>query len=204
MVRTHTQKSYINTLIFVILTSIISLILLYLLYIDILKPYLYFVVGFEAGTFLLIFYIIYKIIKYEQNITNNKDLSNLIIDFNQCPDLYTKRMDKRGRPYCVNEHRIKDKSGEYKTLKTYPNPHSTRGNPYVLPKNLDNTPPTDNLNSTKYDKFYLDTLDNGNLKTNFDKCSPIWNEPNDKTSLYTGFTVLPWTTVRSKCDNFVN
>lgn len=189
----YSVKSYINTLIFTIISAIGSILIMILLYMGILKNYIYFVIGLEIGIFFIIIYTIYKIMQ-SKSIYQVNDLN---IKFDHCPDFWTLKNDKNGRPYCCNEWIIDDNYGSKKFIKIYPYIENPHANTYTLPTQIDNSPPIDG-SPIKYDKFYLDTLQSANLSSG-DKCNFILNEPADKTSSYSGFTPIPWTTIRSKC-----
>ena len=188
-----TEKSYVNTLIFTIISAIISVCLLILLLLGALGEYAYFVIGVEVGIFAIIAYCIYKIWKSSKCAAK----TNPILHFNSCPDFYTQRTDNEGQPYCANEHAVKDAYGNQSILKTYP---TSVG----LPSQLDQTPPTLGA-PTKYEKFYLHELaDAPDLPTSADKCGAIFNAPTSSNSPYVGYDVVPWSSVRSACWPLVN
>lgn len=186
-------KSYINTLIFTIISAIGSIIFMALLYLGILSKYMYFVIALEVGLFLIITYTIYKIMQSKYIY----ETSEPVVKFDHCPDFWTVRNDKNGRPYCSNQWVLRDTYGNKKIIKIYPYSNIPNTNIYTLPTQLDQNPPSDG-SPTKFDKFYLDTLQSNDLSSS-DKCNFILNEPADKTSPYIGYTPLPWTTIRSKC-----
>ena len=64
--------SYKNTLIYTIVTAIVSLLILALLFIPSMFDYIYFIAVIELGIFIIIGVCIYKIINYEKNLLDDE------------------------------------------------------------------------------------------------------------------------------------
>ena len=101
--------SYKNTLIYTIITAIVSVGLLVLLAFKGFFDYIYLIAIVELGIFCIIGYCIFRIINYEKGLDRMKLNSNNFIAFNECPDYFVKKFDTSGTPYCSNEYQVKDK-----------------------------------------------------------------------------------------------
>lgn len=195
-----TTNSYRNTMIFTIISAITSVVLLIVFLVIASNEYLPFIIAFESGLILIIIYTIYKIIKADS--TSIISDAGLVVQFDHCPDYWTKKYDSTGRVYCSNEWVNSSLYGDKTTLKMYPFNPNPSGNQYPLPHTLDSSPPVDG-SLAKYDKFYLDSFTTSSDSTN-QKCKYVLHEPNDKTDTNSGYSVLPWTTIRSKCKSFAD
>lgn len=187
--------SYKNTLIYTIITAIVSVGLLVLLAFKGFFDYIYLIAIVELGIFCIIGYCIFRIINYEKGLDRMKLNSNNFIAFNECPDYFVKKFDTSGTPYCSNEYQVKDKVNNSYIMKIYP-----PGIP--LPSQHDPSLTPDNAN--KYEKFWLNEITNAKeLKTMKDKCVVLSTEPTDpRLSKYRGYTNVPWTYVRGRCEGF--
>jgi hypothetical protein len=191
--------SYKNTLIYTIVTAIVSLLILALLFIPSMFDYIYFIAVIELGIFIIIGVCIYKIINFEKNLNKLRDQDTYYIPFSECADYFVKKNDTKGNTYCSNEYTVKDQYGNDKIMKIYPNTKS-------LPDKHNNTTIADiTLNtSDKHDKYSLNQIpDSKLLKTNQQKCSVLFVEPTaTNLAAFTGYTEIPWTYLRGRCETF--
>jgi hypothetical protein len=188
--------SYKNTLVYTIITAIISLALLVLLAFKSFMEYIYLISIVEVGIFIIIGYCIFKIINFEKSLDSLRDPKKYYIPFSECPDYYVKKFDsKSGEPYCSNEYRVTDAHNNVKLMKIYPSTIS-------LPSKHDDSTSV-NL-SKKYEKLWLNQISSSkDLKTLRDKCSVLSVEPTDTKLLdFKGYTNVPWTSVRGRCEGF--
>ena len=102
------KVSYFRTLIFTIISAMISLVLFGVLY---LKPeFKSFVITIEIGIFAIIGYTIYSIVQHEKLLNQMSDPSRFRFGFDSCPDYYIKRVDEDTRKdFCSNEYIVVDK-----------------------------------------------------------------------------------------------
>lgn len=191
---TDNKISYLNTLIFTIVTGIISLIVLGCLFFEFGQRFIYFIIGFEIGVFFLIGYCIYKIVRAEKRYVSGDD--KYVVRFNECPDYYAKRVYD-GKEYCVNDYVVKDNAGGVYIVKV--TPAST--DPPTSITVTDNATP---YSGQPYSKFELHALEADNaLKTYDEKCKPLFVNPTDaKYQGYPDVSQIPWTYVRSRCESF--
>jgi hypothetical protein len=187
--------SYRNTLIYTIVTAVISLALLIMLAFKSFFDYVYLIAIVEVGIFIIIGYCIFKIINYEKSLEALKNQKRYYIPFTECPDYFVKKFNESGEPYCSNEYRIKDKNDNTYLMKVYPDT-------VPLPTKHDASTSVDQ--SQKYEKFWLNQIQNAKeLRTTKDKCSVVSVEPTDpKLAKYKGYTNVPWTYVRGRCAGF--
>lgn len=195
--------SYYNTLIFTIISAIVSVLLLLVLLLKSGRDYLPFIITLEIGIFSIITFCVIQIIMGERNSEKNKQNEISKISFNTCPDYYLKKYNG-DKELCSNEYIVK-KGGINYIMKIYPadDPSNPTGGIRPLP-----SAHTFNYqgNEVKYEKFHLSEIDNENrLKTMSDKCSVLYNEPsNPELSYMKGYNLTPWTTMRSKCASTLN
>lgn len=200
--------SYKNTLIYTIVTAIVSLLILALLFIPSMFDYIYFIAVIELGIFIIIGVCIYKIINYEKNLNKLRDQNSYYIPFSECADYFVKKIDSKGNTYCSNEYSVKDQFGNVKMMKIYPNTET-------LPTTHVNTINTLNdINCKagsegcsmphKYEKYSLTQIpDSKLLKTNQQKCSVLFVEPVDPAlTAYKEYSKIPWTYVKGRCETF--
>ena len=189
--------SYKNTLIFTILSAILSIAIAVCLFFDFImkKEYLYFVVTLEVGICIIVAYCIYKIINFEKYLDELRNPKNLYIPFSSCPDYFQKLITPNGNPICTNQYQVTDASNNNYLMKIYPNGV--------------NLPPFHNPNadvstSPKYEKFNLNDIGQSTeLATTRAKCAVLSVEPTDPAmAKYTGYTQVPWTYVRGRCEGF--
>lgn len=190
--------SYFNTLIFTIISGIISLLLLLTLFFDIGKKYAYLVIGVEVGIFIIIGVCIIQIINNEKKLKNMKKLSSDKISFSQCPDYFMK-VENNNVINCNNDFIVTTADGKQQKLKIYPaDPSITM--PNSLPVNNPDVKDT-------FPLFYLEQ--STDLKDATQQCNIVINEPNpantsiDFQNKFKGYSKLPWTYAKSRCSPYV-
>ena len=191
------KVSYFNTLLFTIITGIVSLCILGLLFFEFGQKLIFFIIAFETGVFILIGYCIYKIISSEKKKNNKKD--TYVVRFDECPDYYT-RKDIDGKAWCFNEYISKDPSSG-KTYIIKLTPAEINFVPQDVPTviTITNTKLT---NDPPYSKFELKALENDEkLETYEDKCKLLFKMPpaEDKYAKHMHYTYIPWTYAKSRC-----
>ena len=195
MSKENKKISYKNTLIFTICAAVLSIILGAVLFFTSFRDYIYFIAIVEVAIFAIIGYCIYKIVTYEKRLEALRNSQRTTIAFTECPDYYVKKYDPKGVPFCANEYRVKDRQSNESIMKIYPSS--------IEPPSTHN--PTGQIDTApKYEKFYLGELANAKKLTNSkEKCSVLFTEPSDAAlAQYKGYTQIPWTYVRSRCEGF--
>uniref|UniRef100_A0A6C0BEE3 Uncharacterized protein n=1 Tax=viral metagenome TaxID=1070528 RepID=A0A6C0BEE3_9ZZZZ len=187
--------SYYNTLIFTIISGIISLLLLIALFFDIFKDYITFIITVEVGIFIIIGGCIWAIIANEQLIDKYKQAKNFNIDFTTCPDYFIQR-NEGGKNICSNEYITEDEYKNKFLTKIYPVDNIDKNEMYPLPKlhvhsYVDSTKPYD-----KYDSSIIETATD--LKETRDKCAAVLGQ-NINYKLY---SAMPWTSAIARCESF--
>lgn len=196
------KKSYYNTLIFTIVTGIFSVALLFVLMLKDGKSYLPFIITLEVGIVSIIALCITMILVNESRQAKKQQAASANVVFSSCPDYFVKRYDGN-KELCSNEYLMKDETGKQYLIKIYPaDSGTTVDSKYTLPP----THSTRYNNDPKYEKFYLNEIDSApEFKSPSDKCALLFNSPADpKLVKYRGYNLPPWTTMRAKCDSFVN
>lgn len=195
------KVSYFNTLVFTIITGIVSLLLLTLFFFQIGKEYMVFLITLEAGIFAIIAVCIYRIVSFEKRKQSKADQNNYVMNFSTCPDYYVKRM-VGDRTYCFNDYTSTDANGNKYIMKLYP--VEVNGTPITMPATItpsNSVSPSDYL----YEKFELNALEkDSTLKTFKDKCALIYETPADKVQKYSHLPSLPWTFAASRCQSFAD
>lgn len=199
MTNESSRVSYFNTLIFTIVSGILSLLLLLSLFIDIVKEHaFYFIIAVEIGIFTVIAICIYQIVKNEK-MQKNKKL-DIKLSFYECPDYFNK-IEENSETYCYNNYQVFDARGKSYVLRIYPES-------VQLPNSL----PVANID--KNEKFNLYQIEqNPEFKNAKDQCAFIVAEPDTNTAIsadqqrmmdqYKGYSTLPWTHAQSRCGPYV-
>lgn len=193
------RVSYFNTLIFTIVSAIVSILLLLVLLVKDGDRFLPFVITLEIGIFSVIVVCIIQIVMNERLVNRLKAKADAQISFNSCPDYFTKR-DNDNREMCANEYIYVDEKNKKYIMKIYPDDDKQNKSGGSRP-----LPPSHTFDYTgsepKYEKFYLTEIENEKLlKTPGEKCAPLFNPPSDPNLNYLkGYDVIQWTTMRSKC-----
>ena len=183
--------SYFNTLIFTIISGVVSLLLLCSLFFQPFKKYIVAIVTIEIGIFIIISYCIYKIVKNDNYLKDLMAKNKLVINFDECGDYFVRRTDDKGDFYCSNDYVITDETNTSYIMKIYPasiNLPSTNNLNYSNPKTA--------FVNNRLETYKLQELNNSNLPTNTDKCRPLYDQVNQ----YDGYDKIPWTYARSRCD----
>lgn len=193
--------SYFNTLIFTIVSGIVSLILLLTLVMSpkVKEHAFYFVVAVEIGIFAIIVYCIYQIMFNESKL-RYADITSKI-SFYECPDYFVKTY-QGADTLCVNNYQVTDDNDNKFLLRIYPEDQP-------LPTEL---PIQTTSKSEKFNLYHIEqTQDFKNAK---DECAFILNEPqvNLATSAakqellnqFVGYSKLPWMHARSRCGTFAS
>jgi hypothetical protein len=191
--------SYFNTLIFTIITGIVSLAILGLLFFEFGRTFIYFIIAFEIGVFILIAYCIYKIVSGSRKSDKNKD--SYVLRFNECPDYFTRREAKDGTVSCVNKYIVKDRNGQiYLSAIT---PTQFNGEEVTIPASAQ----PDTSTPASYEKVILRQLEKDDKFSKYqDKCNLIWNAPkatDAHAAPYSGYSAIPWTYMRSRCESYM-
>lgn len=196
---TTRKMSYYNTLIFTIIAGIVSVCLLLLLLFKDFKKYLPFIVTLEVGIFAIIATCIITIFVNESVLNKLKKQMGYQISFTSCPDYYTKRTigDKE---ICSNDYVYFNDKKQPFIMKIYP--IDDKSNPTKGARPL----PTTHVyeykgDEPKWEKFPLNELDSEqSFKDYSQKCAPLFSDPSEPNLQYLkGYSVIPWTTMRSKC-----
>lgn len=100
---TRPAQTYVNTLVFSIISGMVSVaLLLTLMLSDSLSAYMFVIVTIEIGLLLIIINAMYRVIAYERNMRNainNASKNSFAAD--NCPDYYTMRFSSTGNT-CAN------------------------------------------------------------------------------------------------------
>jgi hypothetical protein len=188
--------SYFNTLIFTIITGIACLMLLILLFFDIGKQFIYFIIAFEIGIFIIIGYCIAQIVIVEKK--KNDGTTNYVVKFDECPDYYTKQLID-SKEYCLNEYMGRNEAGTRFLIKIFP--AEINGQPITPPSDLTGTPQL-------YEKFPLRGLEtDANIRKMADKCNLLFKEPAVPSATYSNhmyYKYIPWTYAKSRCESIAS
>ncbi len=193
--------SYVRTLVFTIVSALLSIALFAMIFVKGARDWLLFIIVAELGIFGIIFYCIYAIINREKKLQAMRDPKNYVIKFDSCPDYYVKRYDTASKGYfCSNEYVVTDARNPTKNLIMK-----------VYPENDNSSPPTHNpdfkvRNGTgpltdpqPMDKFMIDDFST-KLTTNDERCQVV--DPNvaeKSTDKLKGYKTIPWTSVQKRC-----
>jgi len=199
MANENSKISYFNTLIFTIVSGIISLLLLLALFFEIGKKYAYIIVMVEFGIFSIIALCIYQIIINEKRIAASKTQSYNKISLQKCPDYFQQITDGNNAVHCKNGFNIIYPDQTQKKILIYPS-NPTSEFPQIFPQITTSSP--------KYLQFPLyATEQSDKLKTARDQCGVIMNNPpaTDKVLApdFTGYSQTPWTYARSRCEQYI-
>lgn len=174
------------------------------------REFIYLFITLQIGIFLIIGYCFYAIIQKEKQFNEMANPANYVIKFDDCPDYFNKKYDaKEKRFYCANEYVVEhplepSKKAYMKIIKAnldgtlnFPFNHS---NVFLNYSNNRPVPP----NPTE--KFYTDIFQKQEFKdtqarcTLIDETSPPPENVNDTIFRRADFKLLPWTSVKSRCN----
>lgn len=194
--------SYFNTLIFTIVSAVVSVVILVLFYFKGLKPFWPFIIALEVGIFFIIGLCITTIILSELALEKKKNDRSYNIPFTSCPDYFT-MTNKDNKTYCFNEYIYIDDYKRKFLMKVYPDddpsdPNGVRPLPSIASSDIV-------ANDPKHEKFNLAEIESEpTFKSAFDRCGPVINDPSDvKLAYLKGYKLLPWTSMRAKCESLV-
>lgn len=196
--------AYFNTLIFTIVTGIVSLAVLTLLFFEFGQNLIYFIVIFEVGVFILIGICIYTIVSAERN--KKKREEDILIKFDKCPDLYSK-VSYSNENYCMNWYATNDVYGNQYVVRIYPLMDSQKNNitPVASFTSNDMSPSTFTTNTyqvIKPSQFASETK----FKSVSDRCQTLFTKPlpSFSNNAYDALSLVPWTYARSRCASLVS
>lgn len=189
--------SYFNTLVFTIISGIVSLVLLVLLFMGVFKPELStFVITVEVGIFLIIAICIWQIVANEKTLDKYREAKNFSIDFTQCPDYFVEKQNPDGTKVCSNEFVVDDKYKNRYIMKIYPADNPGKNEVYSLPAMHTSA---FSPSSLVRDKFLNTSFNSApSLKTLRDKCAAAMGQD----PAYKEYSVIPWVGVRARCESF--
>ena len=189
MVDAEQKVAYFNTLVFTIISGIVSLGILIFMFFKPAAKLFPFLITVEVGIFLIIIITITQIVMAEKQKDKYKNNKNFTINFTTCPDYYVERIID-GKKVCSNEYIVEDKNRVLRIMK-------------ILPE-TDSFPPT---HSTSYttndakDKFHNIVIDNATeLKDNLGKCAALAG----RTPAFKAYSEIPWSSVQARCDSYVS
>lgn len=200
MATTEQKVSYFNTLIFTVITAIVSLGVLSLLFTESGKKMIYFIIAFEVGVFLIILYCIYKIISGETKSSSKS--STYVVNFDQCPDYYTKYTHTNGDSLCLNNYIVKDDKGNIYVIRLDGNLETDTMDQTITLNPPGNTP-LNTIAEFELTKLQKDTL----IKNYEDKCALVMAKPpssDTKYNSYAFYNKLPWTYLKSRCEGLAS
>lgn len=193
MASENSKISYFNTLIFTIVSGIISLVLIIMLFFPQGKSLIYMIVTAEIGIFSVIGICLYQIIKNELYLNNmKKNLPNRV-SFSECPDYFI-REDEKGTTMCKNRYKSRNASNEESTILIYP---------------IDIDLPTSisNESNNTYDKMKLYEIEQNVslLKEAREQCAVLDSSPMDsKLTAFNDYSKIAWTHARGRCGPYNN
>ena len=195
MARNNREISYFNTLIFTIVSGIISLILLSTLFFSAMKPYIVGIVTVEIGIFVIIGYCIYKIVKNDNTIKDLLKKNKIVVNFDECADYYVRRIDAAGKFICTNDYIITDDTNQKYIMKIVP---ASQDLPGMNKINYNNSNTSFYTNERTETYMLRELVDNSNMPTYQEKCKPLY----ESVAGFSDYKTIPWTYARSRCDTF--
>ena len=196
MADTEQRIAYFNTLVFTIISGIISLGILIFMFFKPAAKLFPFLITVQIGIFLIIIISIYQIVSAEKLKDKYKDTKNFAINFSLCPDYYVER-NINGTKVCSNEYIVEDDNRVKKIMKILPADDVQKGISYAFPM----VHTTNYTTDSAIDKFKNTVIEIApDLKDNADKCAAIYGRNNR----YTDYSRIPWTALTQRCDSYVN
>lgn len=192
--------AYFNTLIFTVITGIVSLIVLSFLFFDFGKAFIYLIVIFEMGVFIIIGTCIYFIIKAEGDKKNKTDY---LVNIDQCPDYYTKTTNVLdGKDYCLNYHQGSDALGTRVLTRIFPMKNAN-GDDLMVSRSIRLSEISPVASQSDYNNFPLYSLQTDEkLNDTAKRCDAIFRKPSASlgtNGAYDSHSLMPWTYARSRC-----
>lgn len=188
------KVSYFNTLIFTIVSGILSLVLLMLLFFDFGKKYIYLIVTVEIGIFTVIGICLYQIIRNEYLLNAMRKNLPERVSFVECPDFFVKQ-DINNVLTCKNYYSVTKNNQNY-LMKIYP-----------INETLPASFRLNDAGSGVRDEFKLAHIEQSTklLKEARDQCAVISEEPTlAELAEFQGYSKLPWTHASSRCGAYVD
>jgi len=205
------QKSYFRTLVFAIISTLISVgLIAVVLLVPQAKQLTTLIVTIQAGLFLITIYCIRQVILKEKQFVKMSDPQNYVVNFDDCPDYFNRKYDEASRKfYCSNEYIVEHPVDTAKqaimklmlhdptnTTIQFPNYHS---NEYMNTKGGTSSKPIPS------EKFYSEVFQDKSLTDNIKRCnivddSSVVEVVNDPIENRKEYKKLPWTSVRSRCN----
>lgn len=189
-------QSYINTLVFAIITGLVTLVLLIgILFSSAMNEYAYVLVTVEVGLIAIVSYALYNIIAYESKMKRlSSTASKNALLAQNCPDYYTVGYDATGAAVCKNFFKGRSPSGEsfamfYVPSQQYTSRMENARREYVFSGN----PPSSSIAMKDFENKRVE-----------DTCKQVQGRPpeNDTAKTVANNYVIPWTDMRPKCDGF--
>lgn len=199
MANNDKKMSYFNTLMFTIITGIVSLCMLALLFFEFGKKFMIFIIAFEVGVFILITYSIVKIMMLDKK----KQAANFIVKFEECPDYYAKK-NIDGTDYCFNDYVVNDSNGNINIIRLTPTEINNEIN--KVPKTISVSDDIRSGIDKHYEKFKLRELQTDNAIPKLkDKCGLFFKAPPDdaKYNSYQHYNYIPWTYAKGRCEGLI-
>lgn len=189
MVDAEQRVAYFNTLVFTIISGIVSLGILIFMFFKPAAKLFPFLITVEVGIFLIIIITITQIIKAEKEKDKYKNKKNFTINFTTCPDYYVER-NEGDKTICSNEYIVEDENKLKHILKILPATET-------FPETHITTYTTDSAT----DKFNNLVIDNAKeLKDNLGKCAAL----DGRNEAFKAYSKIPWSGVHARCDSYIS
>lgn len=191
MVDAEQRVAYFNTLVFTIISGIVSLGILIFMFFKPAAKLFPFLITVEVGIFLIIIITIIQIIRAEKARAKYKNQKNFTINFTSCPDYYIERSID-GKRICSNEYIVEDKNKASYIMKILPAQDS-----YSFPP-THNPSYTGDSAGDKFDNLVI--ANSSALKDNAEKCAAVLG----RNDAFISYSQIPWTGVQARCDSYAN
>jgi hypothetical protein len=196
MADTEQRIAYFNTLVFTIISGIISLGILIFMFFKPAAKLFPFLITVEVGIFFIIIISIFQIISAEKLKDKYKETKNFAINYTLCPDYYVER-NINGTKVCSNEYIVEDDNRVKYIMKILPGDDIDKGISYTFPMVHEPNYTTDSA----IDKFKNTIIDVApDLKGNTEKCAAVYG----RVPKYADYSRIPWTALTQRCDSYVN
>jgi hypothetical protein len=202
MATEESKVSYFNTLVFTIVSGIISLLLLLSLFFDFVRQNgFYFVIAVEIGIFSVIAICIFQIMRNESLLNAMRSNALKKLTFTECPDYFVKE-DVNGEMMCYNNYSVKDSKGRSYYMRIYPAEEQL---PALISQGKEEGV------KGKMSLYKIEqTVD---FKTGKEQCAVVLQEPvlegiqpakREVLQNFVGYSKLPWMHARSRCGPYVD
>ena len=191
MVDAEQRVAYFNTLVFTIISGIVSLGILIFMFFKPAAKLFPFLITVEVGIFLIIIITITQIIIAEKERDRYKNQKNFIINFATCPDYYVE-LNTGDKKICSNEYIVENEHKVQRIMKILP-----AADNYTFPPTHNSTYTTDSAQ----DKFNNLVIDNApELKDNLGKCAALFG----RDPAFIDYSHIPWSGVQARCDSYIS